>query len=135
MAGMVGPLWLTVAAVGLLKRTDSSGGDRGDPVPSPGTWEASMDGHQDVAVSGRTRKEDQEVDFADYMAARQPGLLRTAYLLTGNRADAEDLVQTTLAKLYLSVGQGPLPGPPRRLCATDHGEHEHLRLAPPGETP
>lgn len=41
-------------------------------------------------------------DFASYMAARQPALLRTAYLLTGNRADAEDLVQTALAKLYLS---------------------------------
>ena len=36
------------------------------------------------------------------MAARQPSLLRTAYLLTGDRHSAEDLVQTTLAKLYLS---------------------------------
>ncbi len=29
-------------------------------------------------------------------------LLRTAYLLTGNRADAEDLVQSALAKTYLA---------------------------------
>jgi RNA polymerase sigma-70 factor (sigma-E family) len=36
------------------------------------------------------------------MAARQPSLLRTAYLLTGDRHAAEDLVQTALAKLYLS---------------------------------
>lgn len=36
------------------------------------------------------------------MAARQPSLLRTAYLLTGDRHAAEDLVQTSLAKLYLS---------------------------------
>jgi len=28
--------------------------------------------------------------------------LRTAYLLTGNRTDAEDLLQTSLAKLYLA---------------------------------
>jgi RNA polymerase sigma-70 factor (sigma-E family) len=36
------------------------------------------------------------------MSARQPSLLRTAYLLTGDRHTAEDLVQTSLAKLYLS---------------------------------
>lgn len=41
-------------------------------------------------------------EFAAYMAARQPGLLRTAYLLTGDPHTAEDLVQTTFAKLYLS---------------------------------
>ena len=45
---------------------------------------------------------DKDADFADYMAARQPGLLRTAYLLTGDRHTAEDLVQTSFAKLYLS---------------------------------
>ncbi|MEZ5097308.1 MAG: SigE family RNA polymerase sigma factor [Nocardioides sp.] len=44
-------------------------------------------------------------EFAAYLAARQPALLRTAYLLTGNRADAEDIVQTALAKLYLSWGR------------------------------
>ena len=40
--------------------------------------------------------------FSDYVAARSAALLRTAYLLTGNRADAEDLLQTTLAKTYLA---------------------------------
>lgn len=40
--------------------------------------------------------------FRAYVVARSSALLRTAYLLTGNRADAEDLVQTTLAKTYLS---------------------------------
>ena len=43
-----------------------------------------------------------DVEFEQYMAARQPSLLRTAYLLTGDRHSAEDLVQTALAKLYLS---------------------------------
>ena len=43
-----------------------------------------------------------DADFAAFMTARQPALLRTAYLLSGNRADAEDLVQTALAKLYLA---------------------------------
>lgn len=41
-------------------------------------------------------------DFRDYVAARSPALLRTAYLLTGNRSDAEDLLQTALAKTYLA---------------------------------
>ncbi len=41
-------------------------------------------------------------EFAAYMHARQPSLLRTAYLLTGDRHSAEDLTQTALAKLYLS---------------------------------
>jgi RNA polymerase sigma-70 factor (sigma-E family) len=40
--------------------------------------------------------------FRAYVAARSPALLRTAYLLSGNRADAEDLLQTALAKTYLA---------------------------------
>lgn len=41
-------------------------------------------------------------DFEAWMAARQRWLLRTAYLLSGDVHTAEDLVQTTLAKLYLA---------------------------------
>jgi RNA polymerase sigma-70 factor (sigma-E family) len=41
-------------------------------------------------------------DFRSYVVARSPALLRTAYLLTGSRADAEDLLQTALAKTYLA---------------------------------
>lgn len=37
--------------------------------------------------------------FTEYVAARQAGLLRTAYLLTGHRQDAEDLVQQALVKV------------------------------------
>ena len=36
--------------------------------------------------------------FDAYVAARYRALLRTAYLLTGNHHDAEDLVQTALVK-------------------------------------
>ena len=43
-----------------------------------------------------------EEEFRAYVAARHASLLRTGYLLTGNRADGEDLVQTALAKTYLS---------------------------------
>jgi RNA polymerase sigma-70 factor (sigma-E family) len=41
-------------------------------------------------------------EFAEYMAVRQGSLLRTAYLLCGDRHEAEDLLQTALAKLYLA---------------------------------
>lgn len=37
--------------------------------------------------------------FAEFVAARQAAMLRTAYLLTGHAQDAEDLVQTTLVKV------------------------------------
>jgi RNA polymerase sigma-70 factor (sigma-E family) len=53
-----------------------------------------------VTMGSRTRTRDEE--FSAYMAARQPSLMRTAYLLTGDRHQAEDLVQTSLAKLYLA---------------------------------
>ena len=38
--------------------------------------------------------------FREYVTARSASLLRMAYLLTHNRADAEDLVQAALAKTY-----------------------------------
>ncbi|RNL81417.1 SigE family RNA polymerase sigma factor [Nocardioides marmorisolisilvae] len=40
--------------------------------------------------------------YEDYVAARWTTLYRTAYLLTGSHADAEDLAQTTLVKAYQS---------------------------------
>jgi RNA polymerase sigma-70 factor (sigma-E family) len=36
--------------------------------------------------------------FDEFVAARMPALLRTAYLLTGSQPDAEDLVQTALVR-------------------------------------
>ncbi|WP_246004737.1 SigE family RNA polymerase sigma factor [Nocardioides marmorisolisilvae] len=45
---------------------------------------------------------DTATDFESWMAARQHKLLRTAYLLTGDVHTAEDLTQTTLAKVYLA---------------------------------
>ena len=43
-----------------------------------------------------------DVEFAEWMGARQHALVRTAYLLTGSQHAAEDLVQTTLTRLYLA---------------------------------
>lgn len=39
--------------------------------------------------------------FEEYIAARSRALYRTAYLLSGQRVDAEDLLQTTLIKLFV----------------------------------
>ncbi|WP_432903031.1 SigE family RNA polymerase sigma factor [Micromonospora matsumotoense] len=43
-----------------------------------------------------------EDEFRDFVAARSSALLRTAYLLAGDWATAEDLLQTALTKTYLA---------------------------------
>ncbi|MER6593649.1 SigE family RNA polymerase sigma factor, partial [Micromonospora purpureochromogenes] len=43
-----------------------------------------------------------EEEFRDFVAARSSALLRTAYLLAGDWATAEDLLQTALTKTYLA---------------------------------
>jgi RNA polymerase sigma-70 factor (sigma-E family) len=62
--------------------------------------------------------------FRDYVTARSRSLLRTAYLLTGNRADAEDLVQAALAKTYLAwdriEDRNALDGYVRRAMVNTH---------------
>jgi RNA polymerase sigma-70 factor (sigma-E family) len=78
-----------------------------------------------TAVADRRGARDtRDADFAAYLAARQPSLLRTAYLLTGNRHDAEDLVQTAFAKLYLSWDkvrdQNSMDGYVRRILVNEH---------------
>jgi RNA polymerase sigma-70 factor (sigma-E family) len=55
---------------------------------------------EETATGTRTNRRD--ADFEAWMTARQPALLRTAYLLTGDAHAAEDLVQTVLARLYLA---------------------------------
>src|SRR5579872_1543668 len=59
-----------------------------------------------VGDHGRSRPEpqslpsDDEATFREFVRARGPALYRMAFVLTGNRADAEDLVQAALAKTY-----------------------------------
>ncbi len=73
--------------------------------------------------SGMTSR-DKDADFEAYMQARQPSLLRTAYLLTGDKHTAEDLVQTALAKLYLSWDKiqrrEVIDGYVRRILVNEH---------------
>jgi RNA polymerase sigma-70 factor (sigma-E family) len=70
------------------------------------------------------RRDSRDADFTAYLAARQPSVLRTAYLLTGNRHDAEDLTQTAFAKLYLSWDKvrdrGSIDGYLRRILVNEH---------------
>ncbi|MGA8211176.1 MAG: SigE family RNA polymerase sigma factor [Nocardioidaceae bacterium] len=74
-----------------------------------------------IVTEGRRSVDEQ---FTEYMAARQAGLLRTAYLLTGDRHTAEDLVQTALAKLYLSWDRlqrtESIDGYVRRILVNEH---------------
>lgn len=62
--------------------------------------------------------------FSEYVTSRLGSLLRTACLLTGNRADAEDLVQAALAKTYLAwdriEDRGALDGYVRRAMINTH---------------
>ncbi len=51
---------------------------------------------------GSSPLQDTVATYEQFVAARWSSLYRTAYLLTGNRPDAEDLVQTALVKTYLS---------------------------------
>ena len=75
-----------------------------------------------VTMAERTQVRDAE--FEAYMHARQPSLLRTAFLLTGNRHSAEDLVQTSLAKLYLAWDKvndrGSVDGYVRRIMVNEN---------------
>jgi RNA polymerase sigma-70 factor (sigma-E family) len=61
-------------------------------------------GIRESAAIPRARESDptSAPGFREYVMARSRALLRTAYLLTGNLADAEDLVQAALAKTFLA---------------------------------
>ncbi|WP_307814252.1 SigE family RNA polymerase sigma factor [Nocardioides baculatus] len=70
------------------------------------------------------RNSHKDADFSAYMAARQPALYRTAYLLAGDHASAEDLLQNAFAKLYLSWDKirdhGALDGYVRRVMVNEN---------------
>lgn len=70
----------------------------------------------------RSAKQDEE--FAAYVAASRPALWRTAFLLCGNVAQADDLVQSALLKLYVAwprlVRGDRLDGYARRIIVNSH---------------
>ena len=48
------------------------------------------------------RRSVRDTEFSEYVAGRRRQLRRTAYLLCGDSHRAEDLVQTTLMKVYVA---------------------------------
>jgi RNA polymerase sigma-70 factor (sigma-E family) len=53
-----------------------------------------------VIEPGQAERRHRDEEFSDFVAARSAALVRYAYLLTGSKEAAEDLVQTTLLRLY-----------------------------------
>lgn len=60
----------------------------------------SVGGERIAVVKPRLAPPSEKPGFRDYVTSRSGSLLRMAYLLTRNLADAEDLVQAALAKTY-----------------------------------
>jgi RNA polymerase sigma-70 factor (sigma-E family) len=79
------------------------------------------------------------VAFEEFVAARGPHLLRTAWLLTGSREDAEDLVQTALVNCYghferINRADGNFEGYVRRAMARSQvSAWRRLRRRPPSD--
>jgi len=61
---------------------------------------------QDGVVTG-VRMDGLGNDFDEFVRVSSPGLLRTAYLLTGDRGHAEDVVQTALLQVGPEVATDP----------------------------
>jgi RNA polymerase sigma-70 factor (sigma-E family) len=55
-----------------------------------------------VGDDRESRGSDDDAAFREYVLARGTALLRMAIMLTGNRADGEDLVQAALANTFLA---------------------------------
>lgn len=76
-----------------------------------------------------------EAAFADFVAGAAPRLLRTAWLLTGDTASAEDLVQEALARVYVrwsKVASGqPLAYARRIVVNLSHDRWGRLRRETP----
>ncbi len=102
-----------------------------EPEASPD--DAGVATRSPLVPSARTVDSDQlaarspgidDPEFRDYVRSRSRALLRTAYLLTGNVADAEDLVQSALAKTYVAwdriQDRSALDGYVRRAIVNTH---------------
>lgn len=88
-----------------------------------------------------TLQSERDAEFARFVAANAPSLLRSAFLLTGQQAAAEDVLQNTLVRLYrswdrLDTSTAPL-GYARRILYTTHVSmwRSRLRELLPGVLP
>ncbi|QES52623.1 SigE family RNA polymerase sigma factor [Streptomyces venezuelae] len=86
------------------------------------------------------RKQALDEEFQGFVTSRWPRLMRTAYLLTGEQHAAEDLLQSSMEKVYASwrkVSQADdADAYVRRVLANTHARKFRRRLredlAPPG---
>jgi RNA polymerase sigma-70 factor (ECF subfamily) len=84
----------------------------------------------------------QDREFREFVSVRTPALLRTAYLLTGDWGLAEDLLQTSLVKVYLALHRirdlGAIEGYVRRVMvntSTSWWRRRWRREVPTAELP
>jgi RNA polymerase sigma-70 factor (sigma-E family) len=74
-------------------------------------------------MSGHARST-RDAEFESWLIAREPALQRTAHLLTGDVHTAQDLVQVTLAKLYLAwdriQDRGNVDASARKILLNEH---------------
>ncbi|MEW2620293.1 SigE family RNA polymerase sigma factor [Streptomyces sp. NPDC048106] len=77
-------------------------------------------------------KQDRDEEFGRFMTARWPRLLRTAFLLTGERHTAEDLAQSTLERVYTAWRRVDAADDPdayvRRVMINLHARRHRRRL-------
>ncbi|MFF3452650.1 SigE family RNA polymerase sigma factor [Streptomyces sp. NPDC002667] len=78
------------------------------------------------------RKQARDAEFQAFVVGRWPRLMRTAFLLTGERHAAEDLVQTTLEQVYVAwrrVGSADEPEAyVRRVMINAHARRHRRKL-------
>jgi DNA-directed RNA polymerase specialized sigma24 family protein len=63
--------------------------------------------------------------FDQFVAAHVDDLLRTAFLIAWDEAEAEDLVQECLLKVARTLAAGALDGPATRICPADSHQPRH----------
>jgi RNA polymerase sigma-70 factor (sigma-E family) len=85
---------------------------------------AASDTRRDLGLPTVSTSDQDRADFVEYVHARQQGLLRFAYLLSGDHHTSEDLVQTALAKTYLTWhrlrDRGAVDSYVRRIIVNEH---------------
>ncbi|NRQ36432.1 SigE family RNA polymerase sigma factor [Nonomuraea sp. NN258] len=78
------------------------------------------------------REQALDEEFHGFVMSRWPRLLRTAYLLTGERHAAEDLVQSSLERAYVAWRKVRVVGDPdayvRRILVNAHARRHRRRL-------
>lgn len=67
------------------------------------------------------------VSWTDVYNAERDGLVRLAYLMTGSRVVAEDLVQDTFIRVMARIGAGDRPGPYLRRSVINACYSHHRR--------